>query len=224
MTAAPHASGDREVLSTTVLIRTPPPPVLRPGRASSRPPEWVRADRRPSAGRPRSGTCPDRYASRRGRPGRVACRSIPGRGPGGQLGRGAREADAAAGHDDHTVAEHGHVLRLMGGQQHRAARARVGDQLPEPHALLRIQADGGFVEQQHARVADERGGEGDPLAHTAGEPLDALAPHIGEIYGLEHAPHLAVTCAPVGELLEDRDVVDECEGREFRVEARVLGR
>ena len=117
------------------------------------------------------------------------------------------------------MAEHRHVLRLVGGQQHRTALTGLGDQLPEPHALFGVESDGRLVEDEEAGVADERGGQRDPLPHAAGQLLDAPPPYVAQVDLVQDAPHLTVPGAAVGQLLQDRHVVDELEGREVRVVA-----
>ncbi|GGR38284.1 hypothetical protein GCM10015536_49980 [Streptomyces griseomycini] len=84
-------------------------------------------------------------------------------------------AGGAAGRDHGPVAEHRHVLRPVHGRQHRAALTGLCDQLPENPALFGAQADGGLVEDEETGAAGERGGQGDPLPHAAGQPADPLA-------------------------------------------------
>ena len=55
-----------------------------------------------------------------------------------------------------------------------------------------------------------------------GELADALVHHRVETDEREHASHLVVAGPPFGPLLEDRDVVDEVEGGELLMEARLL--
>ena len=50
-----------------------------------------------------------------------------------------------------------------------------------------------------------------------------LAAHVPEVDHVQHPAHLAVAGGAVGQLLEDRHVVDELEGGEVRVEAGGLG-
>ena len=62
----------------------------------------------------------------------------------------------------------------------------------------------------------------DALAHPSGEGADLLVHRAGEAHGAEDPPHLVVAHGPVGQLLQDGDVVDDVEGGEPGVEGGVL--
>lgn len=106
----------------------------------------------------------------------------------------------------------------MGGQEHGPPLTGVGDQLAEPHALFGVQADGRLVEDEERGVADQGGGQRGPLARPAGQLPQPLSAYVGEPDLVQYAPHLAVPGGAVGELLEDRHVVDELEGGEVGME------
>ena len=66
-------------------------------------------------------------------------------------------------------------------------------------------------------------GDADPPAHAAGELADPLVHDRLEPDQGEDPADLVVAGPAVGPLLEDGDVVDELEGGELAVEARLLG-
>jgi hypothetical protein len=67
--------------------------------------------------------------------------------------------------DRDAVAEAFGLLEAMGRQEDRhTALAELGDQLMDVAGGGRIQAGGRLVEEQHLRVAEQRPGQGDPLA------------------------------------------------------------
>ena len=65
-----------------------------------------------------------------------------------------------------------------------------GGQFPEepadPVDALRVQAVDRFVEHQHLRVAEQRGGDAETLAHAEGESLRSLTRHLRQADKLKH--------------------------------------
>ena len=95
--------------------------------------------------------------------------------------RPAARALAALG-DDLAVADHDELVgdrldlaQQVRGQQHGpGAVGEVAQQLAHPEDALGVEAVGGLVEDQHARVAEQRVGDAEPLAHAERVVADAL--------------------------------------------------
>ena len=90
-------------------------------------------------------------------PGRVASRS-------GQrgLGHGPAVVD-----DDDVVGGLGDLGEDVAGDQDGPPfGGQAAEQVAQPPDALRIQAVGGLVEDQHGRVAEQGGGQAEPLPHA----------------------------------------------------------
>ena len=91
-----------------------------------------------------------------------------------ELGDGAL-GDIAAGVDDVDVV--GQALGVIHQVVVRTipipAVPKLGDQFEDELARLRVQPGARFVEEKDLGVADQRGGEGQPLLLSAGEPADS---------------------------------------------------
>ena len=92
------------------------------------------------------------------------------------LERGAHVGgDAAAAQDEDPVARVRHLLGVAGHQQHRGAVAGgLADQGVDLGPGADVDALGGLVEQQHARLAAQPAGQHDLLGVAAGQRLDRL--------------------------------------------------
>ena len=95
-----------------------------------------------------------------------------------QLRRGHVGEQPAAADDDQVVGGLRHLAHQVAGDQDGAA---VGGQLPEepadPVDALRVQAVDRLVEHQHRRVAEQRGGDAEPLLHAERETADPAPGH-----------------------------------------------
>ena len=124
------------------------------------------------AARPRA---PARTGGRRAcaRPGRRRARRPPRRGH-DLCHRRLRDA-AALGDHDHVVGGLAHLGQHVAGDEHRAALpGQPAQEVAQPADALRVQAVGGLVEDQHPRIAEQRGRQAEPLAHA--ERVAARAP------------------------------------------------
>ena len=87
----------------------------------------------------------------------------------------------------------GSALQLahqVAGHQHRTARAGHGPQQPaDPADALGIQAVDGLIEQQHRWIAEQRGGDPQPLPHAEREPAGAAVSHRGKPHQLQDLVH-----------------------------------
>ena len=92
-------------------------------------------------------------------PGRVASRS----------GSGAW-VDGPAVVDDHDVVGGLGDLGqdVTGDQDGPSFGGQAAEQVAQPPDALRVQAVGGLVQDQHGRVAEQRGGQAEPLPHAQG--------------------------------------------------------
>src|SRR5580658_9541864 len=70
----------------------------------------------------------------------------------------------------------------MGGEQNSPAVGfELLDQIPELAAGLRVEAGGGFVEEQEFGIAHQGAAEGEPLLLAAGEAAHARVAFFGEL-------------------------------------------
>ena len=85
-----------------------------------------------------------------------------------------------------------------------------------------VEAAGGFVEDQHGRVVDERLGQAEPLLHAAGEAVDEVVALVGEVEQLEHVADDGFAAA-AGNLVGDGEEVQELPDFHAVVDAEVVG-
>ena len=78
------------------------------------------------------------------------------------------------------------LLEVLRRQDDGGAVAyEVAQLVPQPVAALRVEAGGRLVEEEHARAADEAGGEVEAAAHATGEGLHQRVGGIDEVELLE---------------------------------------
>ncbi|ELS56589.1 putative Nodulation ABC transporter NodI [Streptomyces viridochromogenes Tue57] len=93
-----------------------------------------------------------------------------------------------ASDDDQVIGGEGHLAHEVGGDEHGPSLGRQRlHQVPHPEDALGVEAVDRLVEQQHLRVAEQRGGDAEALAHAEREALGALPGHVLET---DHAQHL----------------------------------
>ena len=106
---------------------------------------------------------------------RLGC-AQPDGGIGEATGDGLERALGAqppVGDDHHVVDGLCHFGQQVGGDQHGLALSgQVAHEVAEPGDPLGVQAVGGLVEDEDARVADQRAGQFEALAHAEGEAAD----------------------------------------------------
>ena len=189
-------------------------------RASAR-----RARRAAAAGRRRGGGARRRCATTSSAPAArvVGCQTRPRASSASSRGVPANTRLAVAQHDD-APAQRGDVLGLVRGEQHRAVLGRGAR----------------CSSRKRSRCSGSRPAVGSSRMSSRGSPSSAWAsatrrrmppdsaliapPHdVVEPDEREHAADLVVALAAHGQLLEDRDVVDELERGEALVEAGLLG-
>ena len=87
-----------------------------------------------------------------------------------QIGRRSLSDDLAVVDDGEAVAEALGFVHVMRGEKHGAAAAlELADDLPQLAAALGIETGGRLVEEENARIGDERRGDGQALALSAGK-------------------------------------------------------
>jgi hypothetical protein len=75
----------------------------------------------------------------------------------------------------------------VAGDQHGAAFAgQVPQQVSHPPDPVRVQAVERLVHDQHARITEQGGGQGQPLAHAQGETPDPAVPVLSEAHQAQH--------------------------------------
>ena len=81
---------------------------------------------------------------------------------------------SAAGQDDDVVDGLGDLGQQMAGDEHGASRRGVGAQeVAQPVDAFGVEAVGGLVQDEDVGVAEEGGGEPEPLPHAQREAADA---------------------------------------------------
>ncbi len=73
----------------------------------------------------------------------------------------------------------------VGRQDHGVVLSELGNELTNLDDLVGIETDGGFIEDEHRRLVNERARQTDPLAIALGEGADHLSPDIHQHAALE---------------------------------------
>ena len=158
--------------------------------------------------------------------GRVVARppSRPGRSAWAhQVRHRAVEQDPALVEDHDPLAQGGHVLGLVGGDDHRRRLPGPAEHVAQPTALGRVEPGGRLVEDQQVRAPEQRLSQDDATSLAAGQGADPLGGDVGQPDEVDDTAYLVVPGREVAPLLEDRQVVDERERRETAGEAGLLG-
>src|SRR5215471_11489889 len=104
-----------------------------------------------------------------------------------ELGHAAIGDQPAAPDDQQVVSRVLHFRHQVAGHEDRAPLG--GERLHEvadPQDPLGVQAVDRLVEHEDGRVAEQRRGDAEPLAHTEREPLGALLGYVGEAHEVKH--------------------------------------
>ena len=223
-TATVDGGGVRASTTTATAALTPPPRSAPPSRGASgsRPRASAARSRLPPAARRSGGAAVARAPGER-RPARCAGRRPTRARARARRARRGVPSKATAPSCRHTTRPHSAATSSVWCVESttRASPTR-GDELAEAQPLLRVEPGGRLVEHEQLRAAEQRLRQRDAPAHAARQRPDALVGDVVEADRAQHAPHLGVALAAVGPLLEGRDVVDELERREVRVEPGLL--
>ena len=107
--------------------------------------------------------------------------------------------DPAAADDDQVVRRQRHLAHQVRGHEDRAALGGERlEQVADPEHALRVQAVDRLVQHDGLRVAEQRGGDAQPLAHAEGEAADPLLGHALQAGQLDDLVHPAVRDAVGG--------------------------
>ena len=110
-----------------------------------------------------------------GRPGR-AHQHVAARAGLDELGRGHVGDQPAAADDDQVVGGQRHLAHQVAGHEDGAALGGQRlEELADPVDAFGVQAVDRLVEHQHRRVAEQRGGDAEPLLHAEREPSTRAA-------------------------------------------------
>ena len=97
------------------------------------------------------------------------------------------KATDAAAHDRDVVADLLDLVHVVGAEQHRQAAAREPlHQGPHVAHPRRVEPVGRLVEDQQPRLAQQAGGDAEPLPHAVGVAADLVAGPLDEVDDVEH--------------------------------------
>ena len=96
---------------------------------------------------------------------------------GGQLLRCALRHEPAVGNDEHPVTDGLDLAQNMAGQDDRVGLAQVADEGADLDHLRRVQADGGFIQNDDLRRAEQRSGNTHTLTVALGQVADQALLH-----------------------------------------------
>ena len=152
---------------------------------------------------------------------RKASSTVSDAGAGAQGVGGVVGEELAVAHEEQAVAAFGLVHDVGGDEERRAAGGGDGvEEVPQVAAQDGVEADGGFVEHQEFRGAEEGDGQGDAAALAAGEVAGEGVGVGGEVDVGDGAGDVlvaAVGCRAAG--VEDRgEVVQVLAGRQVVVD------
>ena len=89
---------------------------------------------------------------------------------------GASAIIAAAAEHDEVVGGQRHLAHQVRGEEHGAALGgQAAHEVADPQHALGVEAVDRLVEDERGRVAEQRGGDAEALAHAEREAADALA-------------------------------------------------
>ena len=103
-------------------------------------------------------------------------------------GRAVRD-ELAAADDEQVVGRVFHLRHQVAGDEDRTPLGGERlHQVPDPHDALGVEPVDWLVEHEDLRIAEQRAGDAEPLAHAKREALGALAGHVAEADQVEHLP------------------------------------
>lgn len=87
--------------------------------------------------------------------------------------------------DGYTTTDLGDVLQQMGGQHNGSARGSLADERAKTDPLVRVQADGWFIQEEDGRIVGQGSRQADTLALTSGKSSDSGRGHVAEVHHRE---------------------------------------
>jgi hypothetical protein len=122
----------------------------------------------------------------------------------------------------HARAEIRHVVDDVRREDHHHVLADLGEQVQKTVALLRIEAGGGLVDDDQLRIADQRLGDAEALAHAAGKAGQHLLADAPQIRLMQQGFDRRPAVRGRGDALQDCHVVEHFESGDARIDAEVL--
>jgi hypothetical protein len=107
-------------------------------------------------------------------------------------------------------------------ENHDDVQRDVGEQVVKAHALLGVEAGGRLVDDDEARVAEQRLRDAEALPHPAREAAELLLADGEEVDALEQCAHRLAPRLRIDDALQAREVVEQVLGGDARVDAEVL--
>ena len=120
------------------------------------------------------------------------------------------------------IAQVGDVVNNMRRQYDHHIVADPSKQVEETVAFLRIEAGGGFVEDQHWRIMDDRTGESDAAAIALRERLDTARDHVGDRGVFRDAGNRG-SCGGAVEAVGSGEEAEEVADRQVEIKRRAFG-
>ena len=111
----------------------------------------------------------------------------------------------------------------MAGQNDRVALPQFVDQFTDLDHLRGVKADGGFVQDDDLRVAEQRGGQAHALAVALGQVADQAAAHAGQAGALARAGDIGGAGGSFALALELCDKIEIFLHRHVHIKRRDLG-
>jgi len=100
--------------------------------------------------------------------------------------------------------------------------ADLRQQVEEAAALLRVEPGGGLVDDDEPRIAQQGLRDAEALPHAAREPAELLLALVPEVHPLKQRLDHRLALAPSGDALEHREVIEQRQGAQVRIDPEVL--
>jgi len=108
------------------------------------------------------------------------------------------------------------------GEDDDAVLAQFAEQVEEPHAFGGIESGRRLVDNHQPGIAEQRDGHAESLAHPAGVAAKLVLAHVVEVGLLQQRVHDLFARAPVGDALEDGEMVEQTVRGDVGVDAELL--
>jgi hypothetical protein len=135
--------------------------------------------------------------------------------------RGAAHEEPPARHDRDVGGDGLDVGRDVGGEHDHPVRGEVAQQVAQHDALLGVQAGRRLVDDEHARIGEQRLRDADPAEHAARVAAERPLAGSGKVEDLEQLADPGAGGASA-DALDRGEVGQELRGAQVRVHAEVL--
>src|SRR5262249_23319052 len=133
----------------------------------------------------------------------------------------AGHEEPAFGHHRHALAQIGHVLDDVRRENHDDLLADLGEEIEKAVALFRIEARGRLIDDDEARIADQRLSDAEALPHAARERAELALAHVPQVYFLEQRLDDRARFA-ARDSLQHREVEQHRLRRDLGIHAEIL--